>query len=69
MIYEYVLLKDGYQGRGKTELTEMGKVESTSPEGAILAVEAVHGELVKDGANVVFIRPEASVTMIGTVLT
>ena len=69
MIYDYILIKDGYQGRGATVLAEMGKVESTSVEGAIVAVQAAHKELVENDAHHVYVRPENVAAVVGTVLT
>lgn len=69
MIFEYILIKNGYQGRGATVLTEMGKVESETVAGAIQAVHSAHADQVKDGENVVFVRPEELTVVTGTILT
>lgn len=70
MVYEYILIRDGYQGRGATTLENMGKVESATVEGAISAARA-HHELADDSGVVVFVRPDATQgqVMTGTVLS
>lgn len=69
MIFEYILIQDGYQGRGATTLVNMGKVESSTVEGAIQTARA-HHELADDSGVVVFVRPDAVQGQIvtGTVL-
>lgn len=68
MVYEYIVLRDGYQGRGATNLITMGKVESSTVEGAIQAAR-MHHELVEGDGQVVFVRPDAAQITTGTILT